>query len=156
LPLIQINDINRDNIFYIYDILVSCRLMNIERYYLFSEGINGYSLSQARNNSSELDIAVDKLLNNLSNYPLLHDMKVIEQGIAINNSQSILSGRIYSRYLLDETIRQVRVQLRGTFTINNDLLTPGDVYIIDNVTDNVFSASAENMQLVFNYLYITN
>jgi len=141
----------------ISSILHDCRLMEIERYYMFSRDVNGCSLAQARNNSIELDIQVSKLIAALSADPLLSGMTIVEQGIAFNNQNPgrIINDRVEAYHLLDTTARQVRVQISGTSMIGRDMLITGNAYIVDNVTHNQFFASDQCMQLVFNYLSIT-
>lgn len=149
LPNISLDQLTINNIL---SIIRSTTLMEVHRNYMFVDRIKGYSLSQLCNNSTELNSVVSMILGKLSVEVLLENMKIFEQGIALNTTQNVIDTAIHPHYELDFRSRHIRIPLSGVSYINEMKLVIGKAYVMDIANRQNFRADTDAIHLIFNYL----
>jgi hypothetical protein len=125
------------------------QMMMVRRNYFFVPP-NGYSIYQACNYIEGLSDLINMVEEKLV-IPEFKNTRIVDKGLAMAPGKDISCTASNNRNF-DFISRHVRIPLSGKSTLAGIALTPGNVYIIDDITGYEFVASKDSSHLVYSFV----
>lgn len=143
--------ISSDNLAHLQNALSTLRFLMVRRSFFFHDQLKGYSLGHAKRDYPDLAEIINTIEQQLLDDVSINGSRVVEYGLAINDSAKDVSVDSASgELLLDEFSHQIRIAITGISTFDNVILEIGQCYLVDSITGYPFSFSSDAIHLVFN------